>query len=222
MPGFASRFAKPSSEAGVFRRAARLARDPPGRAAGASEAASRSRLDLVPEDVRAHGLGEVPALVEGPQLTRALARRLPRGWGVWLVPDPARTALAREQRLAKEQALAGRLAVGRSRIEGLVQRDAVLAARIRRAAARLRRHGGERMSNVVVVGAGLGVASSLCVSTSVPDGSCARDHERCSAGLLPRRNCGRTAPVDVAHGDIVRQAGEVDTGRIRVGVFPPP
>jgi hypothetical protein len=112
-----------------------LARGPEA-AADAFEATSRVRLGLVVADIVARGLGEVPALVEGPQLSPALAGPLPAGYGVWLVPDPERTRLARQQRLAKEEALAGGPATGRSRTEGLLHRDAALAARIRRAAAR--------------------------------------------------------------------------------------
>ena len=66
-------------------------------AADAFEATSRARLGLVVADVVARGLGEVPALAEGPQLMPALARPLPAGCGVWLVPDPEPTRLARCQ-----------------------------------------------------------------------------------------------------------------------------
>jgi hypothetical protein len=98
--------------------------------------ASRARLGLVIGDVRARALGGVPAVVEGPQLTPALAEPVPPGWAVWLIPDPARTRLVRQQRLAAEAALAGRPVASRSRIEALLQRDAVLAARMRSAAQR--------------------------------------------------------------------------------------
>ncbi|MGH3398663.1 MAG: hypothetical protein ACRDPO_28650 [Streptosporangiaceae bacterium] len=50
-----------------------LARGPEA-AADAFEAASRARLDLVLADIAARGLGPVPALVEGPQLTRTRSR----------------------------------------------------------------------------------------------------------------------------------------------------
>jgi hypothetical protein len=118
-----------------------LARGPEA-AADAFEAHGRQRLGLVLADVRARGLGMVPAVVEGPQLAPALAGPLPRGRGVWLLPDPERTRLAREQRLAvQRQHESGRQAAhqpgtGMSRIARLIQRDAVLAARIRRDAAR--------------------------------------------------------------------------------------
>jgi hypothetical protein len=112
-----------------------LARGPEA-AADAFEATSRARLGPVVADVVARGLGEVPALAEGPQLMPALAGPLPAGCGVWLVPDPERTRLARQQRLAREEALAGGPVAGRSRAEGLLRRDATLAARIRRDAAR--------------------------------------------------------------------------------------
>ena len=112
-----------------------LARGPTA-AADAFESHSRLRLGLVLDDVLARGLGTVPAVVEGPQLMPELAARLPTGAGVWLVPDPARTRAAREERLAREQAVAGRLVARRSRVSGLVQRDALLAERIRANAAR--------------------------------------------------------------------------------------
>lgn len=112
-----------------------LARGPEA-AADAFETISRARLGLVVTDVVARGLGGVPALVEGPQLSPALAGPLPAGYGVWLIPDPERTRLARQQRLAREEALAAGPAAGRFRAEGLLRRDAVLAARIRRDAAR--------------------------------------------------------------------------------------
>jgi hypothetical protein len=112
-----------------------LARGPEA-AADAFEATSRARLGLVVADIVARGLGEVPALAEGPQLMPALAGPLPAGYGVWLIPARERTRLARQQRLARENALAGRPAAGRSRAEGLLHRDAALAARSRRDAAR--------------------------------------------------------------------------------------
>ena len=111
-----------------------LARGPEA-AADAFESASRLRLDLVLDDIAARGLGEVPGIVEGPQLMPGFAGQLPSGWGVWLVPDPARTRLVREERLARVEAHEGRPAAGRSRAQRLLQRDAVLAGRIRAAAA---------------------------------------------------------------------------------------
>ena len=62
--------------------------------------------ELVLDDIRARDLGAVPAIVEGPQLMPGFAGELPAGWGVWLVPDPGRTRLAREERLAKAEELA--------------------------------------------------------------------------------------------------------------------
>jgi hypothetical protein len=59
------------------------------------------------------------------------AAQLPPGWCVWLLPDPARTHMAREERLANEETLAGRLVAGRSRTALLLQRDAILTSRIR-------------------------------------------------------------------------------------------
>jgi hypothetical protein len=106
----------------------------PGPAADAFESGSWLRLDLVLGDIAARDLGQVPALVEGPQLMPAFAARLPPGWCVWLLPDPARTRMVREARLANEGALAGRPAAGRSRARLISQRDAVLAGRIRKGA----------------------------------------------------------------------------------------
>ena len=110
-----------------------LARGPEA-AAGAFESASRLRLALVLDDIAARGLGRVPAIVEGPQLMPGFAARLPPGWGVWLIPDPARTRTVREERLADEETLAGRPAAGRSRAALISQRDAILASRIKKSA----------------------------------------------------------------------------------------
>jgi hypothetical protein len=115
-----------------------LARGPQA-AADAFEAVSRARLGLVLADVAARGLGEVPALAEGPQLLPDLAGPLPPGWAVWLVPDPGRTRHARQQRLARERGLEPADGAPAGRTERLVERDAVLAARIREAAARAAR-----------------------------------------------------------------------------------
>ena len=112
-----------------------LARGPEA-AADAFAASSRERLGFVLADVAARHLGPVPALVEGPQLMPDLATRLPGGHGVWLLPNPERTRLARQERLAREEALAeGPAAARRARTEGLLRRDAILADRIRQAAA---------------------------------------------------------------------------------------
>jgi hypothetical protein len=108
----------------------------PEAAADAFESVSRLRLGLVLDDIRSRDLGTVPVIVEGPQLMPGFAGRLPPGWGVWLVPDPARTRLAREERLAKAEALGGPAAAGRLRGQLLVERDAVIAGRVRASAAR--------------------------------------------------------------------------------------
>lgn len=110
-----------------------LARGPEA-AADAFESHSRLRLGLVIDDLAQRGLGRVPAIVEGPQLMPGLAAQLPQGWGVWLLPDPARTRLVREERLEGEEALAGRPAAGRSRTRLILQRDAILTSRIRESA----------------------------------------------------------------------------------------
>jgi hypothetical protein len=110
-----------------------LARGPEA-AADAFESASRLRLELVLDDIRARDLGAVPALVEGPQLMPGFADELPPGWGVWLVPDPGRTRIAREERLAKAEQLGGRPVAARSPVHRLLERDAVIAGRVRASA----------------------------------------------------------------------------------------
>jgi hypothetical protein len=110
-----------------------LARGPEG-AADAFESVSRLRLELVLDDIRGRDLGAVPALVEGPQLMPGFAGELPPGWGVWFVPDPGRTRLAREERLAKAESLGGRPVTARSRVHRLLERDAVIAGRVRASA----------------------------------------------------------------------------------------
>jgi hypothetical protein len=85
----------------------------------------RMRLDLVIEDVRARELGEVPALVEGPQLYPSMVADGVRA-AVWLLPDPEQTRRAREARLEGVED-----PQGRARLEGLLARDAVLAERVR-------------------------------------------------------------------------------------------
>lgn len=87
---------------------------------------SRDRLGLVVDDIRSRGLGTVPALVEGPQLLPELADGLPPGHAVWLLPNPDQTRRARESRLKGIDDPAGR-----ARLEALLERDAVLADRIR-------------------------------------------------------------------------------------------
>jgi hypothetical protein len=112
-----------------------LARGPEA-AADAFESVSRLRLELVLDDILAREMGAVPAIVEGPQLMPGFAGELTSGWGVWLVPDPARTRLAREERLAKAESLGGRTEAARSRVHRLLERDAVIAGRVRASAAR--------------------------------------------------------------------------------------
>jgi hypothetical protein len=82
-----------------------LARGPEAAGDG-FESVSQLRLGLLLDDIQWRDLGTVPAIVEGPQLMPGFAGQLPPGWGVWLVPDPARTRLALEERLAKAEALA--------------------------------------------------------------------------------------------------------------------
>jgi hypothetical protein len=104
-------------------------------AADAFESVSRLRLELVLDDIRARDLGTAPAIVEGPQLMPGFAGELPVGWGVWLVPDPGRTRLAREERLAKAQSLGGRTLGAGARVHRLLERDAIIAGRVRASAA---------------------------------------------------------------------------------------
>jgi hypothetical protein len=89
---------------------------------------ARLRLELVVADVRERSLGDVPALVEGPQLFPSMADGVEAA--VWLVPDGEQTRLAREERLARVEDPAGR-----DRLESLLARDAVLADLVRREAA---------------------------------------------------------------------------------------
>src|SRR5262249_1484467 len=103
-------------------------------AADAFDSLSRLRLKLVLDDIAARDLGKVPALAAGPQLMPGFAAQLPAGWAVWLLPDPARTRVTREERLAHEQTLAGRPVTGRSRASLILQRDAILTSRIRESA----------------------------------------------------------------------------------------
>ena len=110
-----------------------LARGPEA-AADAFESVSRLRLELVLDDIRARDLGTAPAIVEGPQLMPGFAGELPAGWGVWLVPDPGRTRLAREERLAKAESLGGRTVAAGARVHRLLERDAVIAGRVRASA----------------------------------------------------------------------------------------
>ena len=95
-------------------------------AASAFVEIARQRLELVALDVRGRGLGDVPALVEGPQLFPSMADGVAAA--VWLLPDAEQTRRAREERLA-------RVSEGRERLEALLARDAVLADLVRREAA---------------------------------------------------------------------------------------
>jgi len=94
---------------------------------------ARTRLELVAEDVRDREPGDVPALVEGPQLYPSMADESVVA-AVWLVPDAEQTRRAREERLARAHD-----PEGRARLEGLLARDAVLAELVRREAVEHRR-----------------------------------------------------------------------------------
>ena len=99
----------------------------PDSAAKAFVGVARLRLDLVVADVRERDLGDVPAVVEGPQLFPSMADSVPAA--VWLLPDAEQTRRAREERLARADDPAGR-----ARLESLLARDAVLAELVRREA----------------------------------------------------------------------------------------
>jgi dephospho-CoA kinase len=99
-------------------------------AADAFERVSALRLPLVVEDVRAARVGEVPTLVEGPQLhPDAVAAWAPVA-SIWLVTTAERTRAAREERLVDPDEAA------RKQVDLLVERDRVLGARLGAAAAR--------------------------------------------------------------------------------------
>ncbi|MGW7680638.1 hypothetical protein ACWGID_07870 [Kribbella sp. NPDC054772] len=100
----------------------------PEYAADAFVRSSRLRLELVAQDVQERALGDVPALVEGPQLFPSMADGVDAA--VWLVPDAEQTRRAREERLARAEDPAGR-----ARLEALLARDALLAELVRREAA---------------------------------------------------------------------------------------
>lgn len=100
----------------------------PEYAADAFVRIARARLELVAQDVRGRELDGVPALVEGPQLFPSMADGV--ATAVWLVPDGRQTRRAREERLTRVDDPAGR-----ARLEGLLERDAVLAELVRREAA---------------------------------------------------------------------------------------
>jgi hypothetical protein len=107
------------------------------------ESVSRLRLDLVLDDLLARDLRAIPAIVEGPQLMPSFADEIPAGWCVWLAPDPERTRLARQERLGRvSSGSSGRAGADSSqarRLHRLVERDAVIAARVRASGARLGR-----------------------------------------------------------------------------------
>lgn len=102
----------------------------PAAAADDFERISALRLPVVVDDVRDADVGEIPTLVEGPQLhPDALAVWEPIG-SVWLLTTAQRTREAREDRLVEGDEAA------RSRVEHLVQRDQELGKRLGAAAAR--------------------------------------------------------------------------------------
>ena len=106
-----------------------LARGPVA-AAEEFERVSALRLPVVVEDVRAARVGEVPTLVEGPQLhPDAVAAWAPLA-AIWLLTTAERTRAAREQRLVDGDER------GRRRVELLVGRDQVIGSRLGAAAAR--------------------------------------------------------------------------------------
>ncbi|HET7660574.1 MAG TPA: hypothetical protein VFK66_09305 [Oryzihumus sp.] len=102
----------------------------PAAAADEFERVSALRLPVVVDDVRAARVGEVPTLVEGPQLhPDAVAAWAPLA-AIWLVTTAERTRAAREKRLVDGDE------AGRRRVERLVERDQEIGARLGAAAAR--------------------------------------------------------------------------------------
>ena len=93
---------------------------------------SRARLGVVVEDVRGRDLGDVPALVEGPQLFPSMLRSDVRS-AIWLVADGELTRRAREERLEGIDDPAER-----ARLDDLLARDEILARRVRDEAAAAR------------------------------------------------------------------------------------
>ena len=112
-----------------------LARGPEA-AADAFESVSRLRLELVLDDIRARDLGPVPAIVEGPQLMPGFAGELPPGWGVWLGARSGAHAPCAGGTAGKG-AGARRPHGGcrRRALHRLLERDAVIAGRVRASAA---------------------------------------------------------------------------------------
>lgn len=107
--------------------------DGPEVAADEFERISARRVPVVVADVRAARVGDVPTLVEGPQLhPSAVAEHRPLG-SVWLLTTPERTRAAREGRLVEDDDS------GRARVAALVERDRVLGSRLAAAAAGLAR-----------------------------------------------------------------------------------
>lgn len=80
----------------VFRSLADDLAKGPETAADAFVRISQARLDLVVEDGRDRGLGEVPALVEGPQSFPSMVSA-DVGSAVWLVAGGEQTRKAREE-----------------------------------------------------------------------------------------------------------------------------
>ncbi|WP_238161248.1 hypothetical protein [Kribbella antibiotica] len=113
----------------VFRSLVEEVAETPEAAADVFVKISRARLDVVVEDVTARDLGRVPALVEGPQLFPSLLTADVRT-AIWLVADGEQTRKAREERLEGVDD-----AAARARLEGLLERDAILAGRVREEAA---------------------------------------------------------------------------------------
>ncbi len=113
----------------VYRRLAGEPTESPEAAAEVFVEISRARLPVVVEDVQARGLGEVPALVEGPQLFPSMLRPDVRA-AIWLVADGSLTRKARLERLADVDD-----PDARARLESLLARDEVLARRVREEAA---------------------------------------------------------------------------------------
>ncbi|KNX39285.1 hypothetical protein VV01_07475 [Luteipulveratus halotolerans] len=84
------------------------------------------RIPLVINDIRDRTAGDVPVVVEGPQLSPAGAASYGVPGAVWLVAGAARTA-----RVRRDRAAAANDAAGQARAERLAQRDAAVLRRLR-------------------------------------------------------------------------------------------
>ncbi|MDE9366838.1 hypothetical protein PZ938_14580 [Luteipulveratus sp. YIM 133132] len=89
---------------------------------------SAERVPLVIEDIHGRGVGGVPTLVEGPQLTPSTAGSLAVLGAVWLLASPART-----QQVRRARAVAAQDAAAQARVEQLARRDEAVLRQLRAA-----------------------------------------------------------------------------------------